>query len=272
VTTTTEGHCLHFARALAAHATGRNHVHPERDQAAAHEIYQSSTMTALLDGVYDGGVTYGELERHGNFGLGTFNALDGEMIAIDGDYFHLHADGSADPVAPDEKTPFAAVTFFHGDARQACTGPINRQSLEKALDNMAPSHNLFAAVRIDGRFERMTTRTVARQTLPYRPLSEATASQTVNTWSDMTGTIAGFRSPDYAQGLSVAGYHFHFISDDRTSGGHVLEFILSEGTLRVDVESGLHLELPLTSAFRDADLTSHDLDGEISAAEFRADT
>jgi acetolactate decarboxylase len=264
---TTEGHCLHFARSLVAHARDRHSVAPGRDPVAAREIYQSSTMAALLDGVYDGGVTYGELELHGDFGLGTFNALDGEMLAVDGVYFHLHADGSVDRVRPDEKTPFAAVTFFRGDEQQHCTGPIGRLELEAVLDEMAPSQNVFAAVRIDGRFERVATRTVTRQSHPYRPLAEATASQTVNEWSDLAGTIVGFRSPDYAQGLSVAGYHLHFIDHDRRRGGHLLDFVLAEGTLQIDTESGLHLELPQTREFLEDDLSGHDVDREIRSAE-----
>jgi acetolactate decarboxylase len=108
---------------------------------------------------------------------------------------------------------------------------------------------------------------VARRVLPYRPLAEATGEQEMNEWTDVSGTVVGFRSPDYAQGLSVAWYHLHFISDDRTRGGHILDCTLAEGTLQADVESGLHLELPRTAAFVNADLVGHDLDRETDAAE-----
>ena len=60
----------------------------------------------------------------------------------------------------------------------------------------------------------------------------------------MTGSIVGFRFPSYAQGLNVAGYHFHFITDDRSAGGHVLGFRLASGELSVDEEADLRLELP----------------------------
>ena len=59
------------------------------------EVYQTSTMGALLDGVYDGDVTIAELLTHGDFGLGTFNHLDGEMVVLDGVCHHLRSDGSA---------------------------------------------------------------------------------------------------------------------------------------------------------------------------------
>ena len=224
-------------------------------------------MTALLDAVYDGGLTYGELARHGDFGLGTFNALDGEMVAVDGEFFHLHADGSAGPVQPDERTPFAAVTFFRGDAAEALDGPITRAEFEALVDAQVPSANLFYALRLDGTFARVRTRTVARQTPPYRPLVEATRTQAVTELKGVSGTVCGFRSPDYAQGLTVAGYHLHFIDDTRTRGGHVLDFTLGSGWLRVDLDAGIHVELPETAPFMAAHLERADLDAAIVAAE-----
>ncbi len=108
---------------------------------------------------------------------------------------------------------------------------------------------------------------MARQTRPYRPLTEATADQAVCAFEDLSGTLVGFRSPDYAQGLTVAGYHLHFIDDSRTRGGHVLDFTLDTGTLQLDLESGIHLELPETEQFERADLAGHDLAAETARTE-----
>src|SRR5207249_10961718 len=79
-------------------------------------LVQYSTINALLTGVYDGDMTFGELRRHGDFGLGTFNALDGEMIALDGRYYQITADGAVKPVRDDVRTPFAVVTHFYPGA------------------------------------------------------------------------------------------------------------------------------------------------------------
>src|SRR3712207_8423939 len=57
-----------------------------------HTLFQTSTIEALLDGNYEGDVTFAELEDRGDFGLGTFDALDGEMIALDGDFYQVRAD------------------------------------------------------------------------------------------------------------------------------------------------------------------------------------
>src|SRR6202046_1570034 len=90
----------------------RHHHGARHSQAAAAEVYQTSTIAALLDGIYDGDVTIAELLTHGDFGLGTFNRLDGELVVLDGVSHHLRSDGSVGVAAADDRTPFAAVTWF----------------------------------------------------------------------------------------------------------------------------------------------------------------
>lgn len=79
---------------------------------AAGEVYQTSLMSALVDGIYEGKETYGDLQSQGDFGLGTFNDLDGEMVGLDGIFYQLRSDGSVRVVDDNQRTPFAIVTFF----------------------------------------------------------------------------------------------------------------------------------------------------------------
>jgi acetolactate decarboxylase len=208
------------------------------------DIFQVSTMSALIAGDYDGETSYAEVMQHGDFGVGTFNALDGEMAALDGDFYHLYADGSVAEVDPDDLTPFAAVTFFRADAEINVDAPHTRTELLARVDATLPSDRLFYAVRIDGFFSTVTTRTVARQSKPYPRLVAATSSQVERTYDDIAGTLVGFRAPAYAQGTTVAGYHLHFIADTRTMGGHVLDFELVSGVVAIDRDTDLHVEMP----------------------------
>ncbi len=231
------------------------------------EVYQFSTLSALLDGVYDGDVTVADLLRHGDFGLGTFNHLDGEMVILDGVCYRLRADGTAGRAAPTDRSPFAAVTWFHSDFEIAIQTRTDRTELTGAIDRRIESANLIYAVTITGHFCELHTRTVMAQKPPYLPLTQATEEQAEALFADVSGTLVGFRTPDFEQGISVAGYHLHFLNSDRTGGGHVLDFALERGEVAVSGASQLHLSLPTSGAFLGAQLSGEDLAERIGKAE-----
>ena len=216
---------------------------------SSREIFQYSTLEALLGGVYDGEVTIGELLTHGDFGLGTFNSLDGEMIILDGTCYHLRSDGTARVASDTEQTPFAAVTNFHPQTTLTVDTPSTYHQLDALVSEQIPSRNLTHAIRVTGHFSSVKTRTVARQHKPYPTLSEATDGQAEETFTDITGTLAGYLSPSYEQGITVAGYHLHFLDDSRTHGGHCLDFTLVTGAVAIDTITALHLSLPQSGAF-----------------------
>lgn len=258
------GTCWDLAVAAAAHH-GRGNA--ERAHAPNHEIFQVSTISALIEGILDGDTPYREVMRHGDLGLGTFNALNGEMVAVDGDYFQMFSDGSISPVNPDDLTPFCAVTFFAGDAAIEIKERASRDEVLAQLDAAVPSENLFYPLRIDGHFARVTTRTVSRQAKPYPSLSEASAHQVEHAFANVEGTIVGFRSPQYAQGLTVAGYHLHFVDAERRCGGHVLDFDLNWGAVLADQDADIHLELPTSEQFMRTAMDAEDLSSQIQEAE-----
>lgn len=209
-----------------------------------HALFQTSTIDALLQGEYDGDVDFAALEGRGNFGLGTLEALDGEMIALDGGFYQVKADGRAYEIDRRARTPFAVVTFFEPNLSRTLAMPTDFDSFCTYLDRLVGDEAPCCAVRLDGRFECVKTRSVPRQRKPYPPLTEVVKHQPTFELRDVQGSIVGFRFPRYAQGLNVAGYHFHFITEDRSAGGHVLGFRLASGELSVDQEADLWLELP----------------------------
>src|SRR5215207_10566500 len=209
-----------------------------------HTLFQTSTIDALLEGKYDGDVSFAELEDRGDFGLGTLDALDGEMIALDGDFYQVKADGRAYPVGKQMRSPFAVVTFFEPNLSRPLATPMDFEAFGAYLDRLVGGETSCYAVRVDGHFDYVKTRSVPRQRRPYPPLAEVVKHQPTFELHDVAGSLVGFRFPRYAQGLNVAGYHFHFITADRSAGGHVLEFLLAHGELRIDREADLRLELP----------------------------
>ncbi len=220
-------------------------------------LYQVSTFDALLSGEYDGEVSCAELLRHGDFAIGTYDKLDGEMIAIDGKLLRVRVDGKVSEVSPEEKTPFASATFFDADMDEAMPAESvkSMEALGKAIDARLPSFNYFYAVRLDGRFSHVKTRSVPRQSPPYPPLVEVAKNQPVFEFHDIEGTVLGFRCPDYVKGVNVTGYHLHFLTRDGTAGGHLLDCALAdEGRLRMDVTRDFRMTLPREGAFLGLDL------------------
>lgn len=254
-------HFRHWATSLLAH---QRQLH---ETGHDDEVYQFSTISALLEGVYDGDVTIADILRHGDFGLGTFNHLDGEMVIVDGNCYRLRSDGSATRAPLTDRTPFAAVTEFHTDFEIAIQNRTDGTAVTAAIDRRIESPNLIYAIKISGRFAELHARTVMEQKPPYPPLTEATDGQAETRFTDATGVIVGFRTPDYQQGISVAGYHLHFLNNDRTAGGHVLNFVLQEGLVAGSGASQLHLSLPTSGAFLGAQLSGPDLAERISKAE-----
>ena len=241
-----------FIKAFIAHRKQGNLFHDgARD---AHEVFQASTISALLERVYDGQTTIGELARHGDFGLGTFNALDGEMTVLDGVFYQCKSDGRAYVAKPTAQTPFAVVMRFDPTVEISVDDSMDFQAFAHAMDAAVPSRNIFYALKAGGVFDQVRVRAVPRQKPPYPTMSDVVHEQAVFDHRDIEGSVAGFRFPDYTVGLNAPGYHLHFISADRSVGGHVLEFSTRHVRVEIDITSDFHMELPEAGAFLDADL------------------
>ena len=218
-------------------------------------LYQTSTIDALLEGVYDGDISFKTMKEYGDFGIGTFNGLDGEMITIDGDIYQVKADGIVYAVQDSTMTPFAAVTYFDVDEEITINETMSQQELKDNLDELMINKNIIYAFRIDATFDYMKTRSVPKQSRPYPRLVEVAKNQPTFEFNDTKGTIIGFWLPEYIDGINVPGYHFHFISEDRTAGGHVLEFDIHDANVQVDHTYDLMLVLPRNDDFSSVDLT-----------------
>jgi acetolactate decarboxylase len=220
-------------------------------------LFQTSPISSLMQGVYDGTMTFKNLSAYGDFGLGTVEALDGEMIELDGQFYQVKSDGVAYHLNDSMKTPFAEVTFFKPDETIALNGPANLTKLNNYLDGKLASLNLFYAIRIDGTFDYIKTRSVPIQTKPYPTLSEAVKGQKIFEFHNVTGTIVGFRCPDFVNGINVPGYHMHFITADRSTGGHLLDLRLENANIKVDDLSDFEMVLPNNQEFYQADLSEN---------------
>jgi acetolactate decarboxylase len=208
-------------------------------------LFQISTINALMDGAYRGEMTIGQLKRHGDFGIGTLEALDGEMIALDKKFYQIKADGVAYPVPDTMTTPFAVITVFDKDKTVPVHTGMDYEEIQRYLDNLILDKDIFYAVKIEGIFKYIKTRSVPRQKEPYPPLIEAVKKQTVFEFNDVKGTVVGFWCPDFVKGgVNVPGYHFHFITADRKAGGHLLSCWIKDAVIDIDFTTEFYMLLP----------------------------
>lgn len=241
--------------------SGCSHVQENNDV-----IFQTSTINALLEGVYDGEIAYQDIGKHGSFGIGTFNGLDGEMIGVDGNFYQIKADGMVYPVDGSMKTPFAVVTSFEPDETAVLDAAADYKQLEEYLDSLIPTESIFYAIRITGDFEYIKTRSVPKQKKPYPKLVEVVKNQPTFELSNVKGTMVGFRCPVYVEGINVPGYHIHFITEDKKAGGHLLECKMKNVNVEIDYTSAFYMALPESGAFHEVDL-AEDKQAELEKVE-----
>ena len=230
-----------------------------------HTLWQLSTSTAVVEGVFGGALQVKDLIDHGDFGLGTFEQLDGEGILLDGVCWQVRADGSVIKAPQEEAIPFWVATHFEAERHLTVSAIQSLQELGEQIDPVRPGANFFVAIRVKGVFEHVEMRTVSR--VPEgMGLLEASNNQTTFKAENVSGSLVGFWSPTHTTSLNIPGYHFHFLADDHSSGGHVLDVKADALEVELDFQSNLRLALPETKQFLEADL-SRDISEDLHQAE-----
>ena len=208
-------------------------------------MYLCAPVNSLVEGIYEQNIPFYEIKKHGDFGLGTFNDLDGEMMMVDGNIFRVGSDGKVNQITDEEIcTPFACVTNFQPASEETLERELSYVDFLKWMVELMPSPNIFYAFRITGDFSYVKTRSVPKQE-NYRPLVEVAKEQPTFEFKDVSGVMAGFYTPSFMSSLSVPGVHFHFLTDDKSSGGHLLE--CRPRNIKVEMQYLYTVELSLPS-------------------------
>jgi acetolactate decarboxylase len=230
-----------------------------------HTLFQVSTSAALVEGLYQGAVQVSRLLLHGDFGLGTFIDLDGEMVVLEGICYRVASDGLVTTVAGDRLIPYAVVTRFTAELTKRSQQFKSFSELVATCDALRSSENVFYAFRVEGKFSLVKTR-VMKAVSHGTGLKAASSEQEEFNFKDQKGTLVGLWSPGFAGSFSVPGYHFHFLSGDRKRGGHVLECKAVDVTIDGCAMHEMHVSLPETAEFLKADL-SRDPGDDLMSAE-----
>lgn len=228
-------------------------------------LYLSAPLNALVEGLFRQDVPLSEVKRHGDFGLGTFNGLDGEMVLLDGRVFQITGEGRVNEVPDEIQTPFACATFYRETSHEEIDGEMGWAAFQEFLGRLFPSPNIMYGLRIEGDFAQVKTRSVPRQEI-NRPLAEAAKGQAIFDLKGVSGTVVGFFTPVYLSSLHVAGLHLHFLSSDLSCGGHLLECRPRRVKVSVQFLNRLEISLPLTFDFLTCDL-SREIGEDVRQAE-----
>jgi acetolactate decarboxylase len=228
-------------------------------------VTQFAVLDALLAGAYESGMAVAEVRRRGTFGLGCLDALGGEVVFVDGELFECTTHGPPARLTDAETLPFVDVCDFP-EVVPVATSALDLRGLTELVEERLVSRNLFHAVRWDGAVAEVRTRVTPRQRRPFPPLDEVARQQVETITERRRGTLVGFWAPAIYQGITVAGLHLHFLSDDRLVGGHVLDVTVERGDLRLAAFARLHLHLPTDELFLRTELTHGD-DHRIVAVE-----
>jgi acetolactate decarboxylase len=231
-----------------------NSVHDDTSDELSDQIYQYSVFTALANKIYDGELTVGMLKEKGDLGLGTYNGLNGEMIVLNGSVYQFLANGNVREPGDSELVPLAVVTCFETDTLLKTNELLDYTRMKTLIEESLPSPNKGYAFRIEGTYGYIKCGSADKQVKPYsNTLSQALVNRPVFTWENIRGTLVGFWIPQYLDDINVPGFHLHFISEDETKAGHVLDFSADKLNISIDYCSGFNIELPETDDFKNAE-------------------
>ena len=206
-------------------------------------VFQYSTLHQILIGNYDGNIDLRELKQHGDLGLGTFNGLNGEMVYVDGSFYRIDVDGNAHTPPSDTLSPFAVIAELKPDQSIYIETSMSCINLKKLINSKIESKDKIYAIKISGTFDTVITRSIDKQKKPYPDLKTAQLGEKKLRQKNVEGDMVGFRFPSYYTEINVPKYHFHFISQDKTRGGHVLSCNVSNANIYIDEKAGLNIKL-----------------------------
>ncbi len=229
-------------------------------------LFQVSTLKALSVGVFDGSVDLNTLQKHGNFGIGTFTGLGGELVMLNGQIYKVDYSGNIYQPCKCNAVPLALVTDFNPDIKVEVKQVFDFQQLQQFILDNVDTKNIVYAIRIRGDFEFVKTRSVPQYNKPYPRLAEAVKNQKMFEFNNVKGAMIGFWFPKYFEGINMPGFHFHYLNDNKKLGGHLFDCKIKNGIIEIAKIRNVEVVLPENDDFNKADLLS-DNSNEIKQVE-----
>jgi len=206
-------------------------------------IFQYSTKNILLAHDYNGDITVAEIKEKGDFGLGTFNMFDGEMVLYDGNAFQAKTNGEINNMPSEALSPYVVTKFFNPDTSFSLPNDISLDSAKTLLNPLVENLLIPIAIKMTATFKTLKSRSVDKVSDESITLTEIIANQTEFDFTNVSGTVIGFWYPDYFDGVNFTGFHMHVLLDDLSGGGHLLDCTFESVNVEIDYASGLDVAL-----------------------------
>lgn len=211
-------------------------------------LHHFNYRAAFMSGYYEGEFLLSEVLSRGDFGLGTFNNLDGEMIVLDGQIYRAKTDGTSEKVTDlSEGTPSAIVTVFKTE-QQIKFQNVSTDGLKKWIAENLNTEKKMYALKLSGIFTKVTARSQQKVTSrPFPPIEAIVDKMVYHELDEVSGTLVGFQLPPYLGLINYPGLHFHFVGDSRNPllyGGCAPQYELREGTLHIMEITSFSVDIP----------------------------
>jgi acetolactate decarboxylase len=229
---------------------------PSADEKSVIAMWQNEPVIALLNGYYQGVSTVNDALRRGDLGLGAYADINGEMLVVDGNMFQITSDGHVHRPSGGSSLSFASMIHFHADQEIPLPEGTTFDNLGSVVDAILGRSNQYFALRIDGTFSDVLTRALPRQARPYPPFCQVVKTQPTFDYPNTSGTMVGFRGPPYVFDFNTVGFHLHYLTDDRSGGGHVLKFASKLAVLKIQRVDQVVTDFPLDPEFSTIDLSA----------------
>jgi len=239
----------------------------EKAIAADKGLFSAGYAAGFIGGLYDAFYPYSKLKQHGDFGLGAPAKLDGELIMLDGKLYKTQATGATVPLSDNDQTPYALVCFFHAPKVYKPGKAMDKAALFHYLDSVLTNQNGIYAIHIRGSFSYIKTRAFPPvEQKPYLPLAAMLDRQHFFEFRAISGDLVGYKTPTFLEGQLISGYHFHFLADSKSHGGHIIDLTTDNITIEVDELNSYTIELPPNDDFKNFDFKK-DRKEEIKSVE-----
>jgi alpha-acetolactate decarboxylase len=215
------------------------------------KLYQYGVADAFVGGLYKGTLPLKDLKIKGDFGLGAPDMLNGELTMLGGKVYQTKATGETVEPENDFKTSMSFVTFFKADTLFYIENTIKEKNLLEQISKELKNKNALYAIKITGKFAHIKTRAFPPvKNEPFPVITSIFNTQKFFEFSNTQGTLIGYHLPEYLNGINSKGFHFHFLSLDKTQGGHVLDFIGQEFKIEIAELKSFELEIPTDKDFQ----------------------